>query len=93
MLRRLLFALWAVAAVACEPEPRSQPSAAPSILVDINHATEAELRALPRIDVVYARKIIAGRPYANKTQLLSRDVLPRGTYEAIVDKVIAHTSP
>ena len=60
-----------------------------TILIDINHASQAELEALPAVGEAYARRIIAGRPYAEKTQLRSRDIIPAGTYEKIRDYIIA----
>ncbi len=58
-------------------------------LVDINSATEAELKAVPGIGDAYAAKIIAGRPYANKAQLKSRNILPGNVYEKVKDLIIA----
>lgn len=58
-------------------------------VVDINSATDAELKSIPGIGDAYAAKIIAGRPYANKTQLKSRNILPAAVYEQVKDKVIA----
>jgi DNA uptake protein ComE-like DNA-binding protein len=57
--------------------------------VDINAATDVELKAIPGIGDAYAAKIIAGRPYANKTQLKSRNILPAVVYEQVKDKIIA----
>jgi competence protein ComEA len=65
---------------------KSAPSGA---LVDLNSASAAELKTLPGIGDAYAAAIIKNRPYANKTQLKSRNVIPSGTYEKIKDKVIA----
>jgi competence protein ComEA len=58
-------------------------------VVDVNSATEAELKAIPGIGDAYAAKIIAGRPYANKTQLKSRKIVPAVLYEQVKDQLIA----
>lgn len=58
-------------------------------IVDINSATDSELRGVPGIGDAFAAKIIAGRPYANKTQLKSRKILPVTLYEQVKDKLIA----
>src|SRR4051812_819672 len=68
----------------------AKPSAAEKKdLVDLNSASEADLKALPGIGDVYAGKIIANRPYANKSQLLSRNVIPEATYKKMSALVIA----
>jgi len=62
---------------------------AKSAPVDINSATEAELKAVPGLGDVYAGKIIAGRPFAKKDQLKSRNILPGPVYEKVKDQIIA----
>ena len=39
------------------------------------------------------QRIIDGRPYANKTQLLSRGIVPEGVYDKIRELVIARQTP
>ena len=74
----------ATAPRAATQAPSRPAAAASNARIDINRATEQQLEAaLPGVGPVRAKAIVAGRPYAEPQDLVSKKVLTQGVYDGI----------
>jgi competence protein ComEA len=80
-------------AQATKPAPApSKPATKDSMShepLDLNTASEDQLKTIPGIGESYAKKIVQNRPYKRKDELVQKKILPQATYDKIKDHVVA----
>src|SRR5262245_63178338 len=75
-----------------DPAIKKDP-AAKMAPVDINTASADELKKVPGIGDAYSKKIIDGRPYKRKDELVQKNIVPKATYDKIKDHIVAKQAP
>lgn len=97
MLRRNLLALLVLSLLATAafgaqvkdmPKTPVKPVNRSAAIVDINTAPEADIVAVG-IDRAVAKKIVDGRPWRNKRDLLTKQLLTKEQYEKFKDSIVA----
>src|ERR1700704_5049998 len=97
-MKRLLLAALAIAMLAIPVAAQVPGKAKAAVdsakakatdLLDINSAPVDKLKELPGIGDAYSKKIVDGRPYSGKDDLVNKNILPQATYDKIKDLIIA----
>src|SRR5512134_3714185 len=93
VLVALVFALTSASPVLAQAKAPAakpdKPAAMKTEPLDINSASEDQLKALPGVGEAYAKKIVDGRPYKGKDELVQKKVVPKATYDKIKDQIVA----
>ena len=82
-------AVWAQAPKSTPAPGKSEGKSMGHQPLDLNAASEDDLKMIPGIGDAYAKKIVQNRPYKRKDELVQKKVVPQATYDKIKDHVIA----
>lgn len=72
-----------------KPSPGTAATKSGSKL-DINSASKEDLEKLPGIGPATSQKIVDGRPYRAKNELVSKKIVSKSEYDKIKEQIIAH---
>jgi DNA uptake protein ComE-like DNA-binding protein len=76
-------AVMSIPASATVAKASASAPAAKAKVIDINTASRDDLKTLPGIGDAEADRIVAGRPYTSKANLVTKNVLPEGVFLSI----------
>lgn len=96
-LYRLLTVMGVGLALACAEPPKKDAKKVDAKVaahkaadpLDINTATADQLKGISGIGDAYSAKIIKGRPYKRKDELVSKGILPQGVYDKVKEQIVA----
>jgi competence protein ComEA len=74
------------------PAPETKKATTKPDRLDINTASPEQLKAIRGLNEAQAKKIIDGRPYKRRGELVTKKVLPQETYDKIKDQISARTA-
>lgn len=69
------------------PAETKKPATTRTDRVDINSASVDQLKAIPGLNEAQAKKIVEGRPYKRRNELVSKKILPQETYDKIKGQI------
>ena len=69
------------------PAPETKKTAPRTDRLDINTASADQLKAIRGLNETQVKKIIDGRPYKRRNELVTKKVIPQETYDQIKDQV------
>ena len=72
--------VWAQAAETKKPATRASQ-------LDLNTASVDELKTIQGINEAQAKKIVDGRPYKRRSELVSKRILPQETFDKVKHQV------
>jgi len=74
------------------PAPETKKTTPRTDRLDINTASPDQLKTIRGINEAQAKKIIDGRPYKRRGDLVTKKVLPQETYDKIKDQISARSA-